>query len=362
MKILFFTQGKSVPSSRFRVQQFIPGLEGKGYECEVLAPYPSVFGDVDSRAIKGLGRQLTKPFSILSRAKQLSEVNNFDLVYVQKPMLRYGMTWCESYVHSRKPFIFDLDDALFHNAGGLSGIQVKKIARMANHIVAGNPYISDYIGMPEKTSIVPTVIDTNRYAFRADPDGAFTLGWTGSHQNLKELKPIESTLKKVLRKTNGKLVIICNGSLPSWLRDPQIEHIVWSPQTEVEALNKIHVGLMPLKDTKYNRGKCGFKLIQCMARGIPVVTTPLEVNQQIVRNSIDGFWADDEKSWEEALLKLSESKDLRVQMGKSAREQIERNYSVESAIPKLDQIFQQFKERTSSISDFQTGSISGISR
>lgn len=339
MKVLFFTQGKNMPSSRFRVHQFLPGLKAAGIDCEVLAPYPSVHGDIDSFPLRGIWRELTRPFSVPSRLRQLSRVHDFDLIYVQKPLLRYGTIACETYVSNRKPFLFDLDDALFHNGFGLAGVQIKKIGRLARGIVAGNSYISDFFGMPEKTTIIPTVIDTSRYSPRVDSGGQFTLGWTGSRSNLKELRIMESSLKKVLKKTNGKLIIICEGSLPSWLSIPEVEHIPWSPQSEVEGLSRVHVGLMPLRDTKYNRGKCGFKLIQCMARAIPVVTTPLEVNKQIVRNGVDGFWAQSESEWESALFQLYESQDERVRMGLKARERISENYSIEAALPKMINVF-----------------------
>ncbi len=340
MRVLFLTQGAVMPSSRFRVLQLVPALEKAGIQCTVLAPNPSVGGDLEGYKLIRPVREILRPLSVLSRLKALPLIKEHDVVVIQKPLNRFGFVAMERWISSQRPTIFDLDDAVFHNAWNLEGIQTRRIARWAHHITAGNRYILEALKQPQKTSIIPTVVDVNRYQLRADPQEPFTLGWTGSGSNLKELILVKESLAEVLRQTNGRLLIISNQRPPQELEDLPIHFIEWSPQVEASGLAEVHVGLMPLRDIPYNRGKCGFKLLQYMARGIPVVTHPIGANAEIVRDQVDGFWAQTSEDWTHALLKLAASKDLRVQMGEAGRSRVQEFYSVESVVPKLVDIFQ----------------------
>ncbi len=340
MRVLFLTQGAVMPSSRFRVLQLVPALEKAGIQCTVLAPNPSVGGDLEGYKLIRPVREILRPLSVLSRLKALPLIKEHDVVVIQKPLNRFGFVAMERWISSQRPTIFDLDDAVFHNARNLEGIQTRRIARWAHHITAGNRYILEALKQPQKTSIIPTVVDVNRYQLRADPQEPFTLGWTGSGSNLKELILVKESLAEVLRQTNGRLLIISNQRPPQELEDLPIHFIEWSPQVEASGLAEVHVGLMPLRDIPYNRGKCGFKLLQYMARGIPVVTHPIGANAEIVRDQVDGFWAETSEDWTRALLELAASKDLRIQMGEAGRSRVQEFYSVESVVPKLVDIFQ----------------------
>jgi len=341
MRVLFLTQGALMPSSRFRVLQLVPALERAGIQCTVLAPNPSVGGDLEGYKLIRPVREILRPLSVLSRLKAIPLIKTHDVVVIQKPLNRFGFVAMEKWITTQKPTVFDLDDAVFHNAWNLEGIQTRRIARWAYHITAGNEYIRDSLKQPQKTSIIPTVVDVNRYQMREDPEGPFTLGWTGSGSNLKELLLIKESLAEVLRATNGRLLIISNQRPPQELEDLPIHFIEWSPQVEASGLAEVHVGLMPLRDIPYNRGKCGFKLLQYMARGIPVVTHPIGANAEIVRNHVDGFWATSNQDWTESLMKLASSRDLRIQMGEAGRSRVQEFYSVESVAPKLAGIFRR---------------------
>lgn len=335
IKALFFIQGRKTPSSRFRVLNFLPLLSKACIDSTVLAPNPSVQGDLDNVALNGYFREFIRPFSIISRARQLSQTKKHDIVYIQKPLIIYPTTIFERIVTSRKPSIFDLDDAVFHYMGNLLRFKINRIISMCNHIVAGNSYIAEKIGVPEKTTIIPTVVDTDHYSERAEPDGQFTIGWTGVASNLRELRPLASVLKRVLAETGGRLLIVAERNSESFLSNLPVEFIKWSPESEVTALSMMHVGLMPLSDTPFNRGKCGFKIIQYQARGIPVVATPLGANRDIVIDGLNGFLANSENEWIDALINLYRNPILRQQMGKAGRERIEKEYSVKAKAPIL---------------------------
>lgn len=331
--VLFFTQGRRVPSSRFRVQQIVPRLRDAGWPCTIAAPHPSVHGDIGWSWVHGKRRELLRPLSVISRLFALPHIHNHEIVFIQRPLVRYGTIALEMLVTRWRPSIFDMDDALFHNAFGLEGIQIRRIVDRVRHVIVGNSYLADFVNRPEKTTIIPTVVDTDRYQPRPDPDGQFTIGWTGISSNLRELDLIAKPLARVLAETKGKLLIVADRCDVPWLKKLPMEFVRWSPQTEVDALSRVHVGIMPLVDRPYNRGKCGFKLIQYMARGIPVVATPLGANAEIVRDGVDGWHARSPERWVEALIEMARNPERRQRSGIVARERIEQHYSIDAVVP-----------------------------
>jgi glycosyltransferase involved in cell wall biosynthesis len=335
MHVAFFTQGTTVPAARFRVEQLVAAL-ARHVTCTVLPAKPSVYGDAPG---VGRWRAVAKPLSIASRIGQLSALRDADVAWMQRPLTEYYTTLLERIVTRRLPSVFDFDDAIFHNRWGLEARKIRAIIDRVAHVVVGNAYLAEFVGKPEKTSIIPTVVDETRYTPRADPDGPFTLVWTGMSHNLRELAPYTEAIARVLGETRGRLVVIADRLDPTHLRTPlgslEAEFVPWSPETEVAALSAGHVGLMPLADTRYNRGKCAFKLIQYMARAIPVVASPVGANCEVVRHGIDGFHASSTTDWEDALLALARDRDLRVRMGREGRARVEATYSVSAAVPQI---------------------------
>lgn len=340
MRVAFVTQGARVPASRFRVEQLVPELQ-RHVECSVLPASPSVYGDLVSGRLHGGWRALAQPLSVISRIRQLDQITKHDVAWLQRPMVQYGFTGFERYVARRRPTVFDFDDAIFHNKWGIEARKIRRIIDAAHHIVVGNRYLAEFVAQPDKTTIIPTVVDARRYSPRPDPDGPFTIVWTGLASNLKELAPYADAITEVLRETRGRLVVIADRLDAPFLRDVDVQHIKWSPAVEVEALALGHVGVMPIADTKYNRGKCGFKLIQYMAREIPVVASPVGANRDIVRDGIDGFHATTPETWRRALLELAGSAALRRQMGASARQRVEDAYSVSAVVPRYLEVLQR---------------------
>ncbi|HOX44744.1 MAG TPA: glycosyltransferase family 4 protein [Myxococcota bacterium] len=342
MRVAFYTQGVKTASSRFRAAQLLPGLAEHGIEGTLLPARPSVHGDVDLAWVHGLRRELFRPLSVLSRAGQLHLATRFDLLYLQRPMLKYYTTLPEEIVTRLRPSIFDMDDAIFHNKLGLDAFRVRRILKLVRHVVVGNRYLADFVGEPARTSIIPTVVDTRRYLPRPDPgDGPFTIGWTGGAHNLVELEPIAPALQQVLRETGGRLRIVAERLEGRFLRELPVDFVPWSPENEVRALAAAHVGIMPLKDTPFNRGKCGFKLIQYMACAIPVVASPVGANRDVVRAGQDGFLAADNASWREALLALARDPALRAQAGAAGRQRAQAEFSLDAVIPRYVELFRR---------------------
>lgn len=331
MKVAFFTQGSRVPAARFRVDQIVPALRPH-VDCEVLPARPSVYGDLGT--LRGPWRALAKPFSLASRAMQLRALADCDVVWMQRPMTEYFTAVLERLVAARRPAVFDFDDAIFHNRWGLEARKIRRIIDSVRRVVAGNAYLAEFANRPDKTVIIPTVVDERRYAPRPDPDGPFTIVWTGMSHNLKELAPFADAIGRVLGETHGRLVIVADRFDAPFLDQLPVERVKWSPEVEVEALGAGHVGVMPLADTQYNRGKCAFKLLQYMARGIPVIASPVGANREVVRDGVDGVWAATPAQWAEGLLALARDRELRVRLGASGRRRVEDGYSVTAVVPR----------------------------
>ncbi|MCX5741110.1 MAG: glycosyltransferase family 4 protein [Proteobacteria bacterium] len=332
MRVAFVTQGTRVPASRFRVDQIVPALAAH-VDCTVFPATPSVYGDVASGRLHGSWRKLAQPLSIVGRARQLRAIAAHDVAWIQRPMVQYPFAAFERHLARARPTVFDFDDAIFHGAWGLDGRKVRRIIEAVGHVVVGNRYLAAYVDDPARTTIIPTVVDEHRYTPRPDPDGPFTIVWTGLASNLRELAPYAGALRRVLAETGGRLVVISDRLDAPFLAGLPVEHIPWSPEVEAAALGAGHVGVMPIADTTYNRDKCGFKLIQYMARAIPVVASPVGANADIVRHGVDGFHAVSADDWTDALLALARDRELRRRMGQAARARVEASYSVTAVVP-----------------------------
>jgi glycosyltransferase involved in cell wall biosynthesis len=331
LRVAFFTQGIRVPAARFRVEALVPALNAH-VACTVLPASPSVYGDTGS--LRGGWRALAKPLSIVARVRQLDEVDRADVIWLQRPMTEYFTTVFERYVAAHKPMVFDFDDAIFHNRWGLEARKIRRIIDAARHVVAGNAYLAEFANEPDKTTIIPTVVDEQRYTPREDPEGPFTIAWTGMSHNLKELAPYVPALRRVLAETRGRLLVAADRLDAPFLDGLPVELVRWSPENEVSVLAAGHVGVMPLADTPYNRGKCAFKLIQYMARAIPVVASPVGANLEVVRDGVEGLFAVTDDDWADRLLTLARDRDLRMRMGSAGRQRVESAYSVTAVIPR----------------------------
>jgi glycosyltransferase involved in cell wall biosynthesis len=237
--------------------------------------------------------------------------------------------------------VLDLDDAVFHRWAGLESAKTRRLAALCHHMVVGNRYIAEFLDAPERTTIIPTVVDVERYTPRPEPPGPLTLGWTGVASNLRELEPLADTLAEVCRATGGRLRIVAERCDARFLRDVPVEFVPWSPASEVTALGGVHIGLMPLRDTPFNRGKCGFKLLQYQARAIPVVASPVGANRDIVEPGRTGLFAARPAEWRDALMALARDRDARVAMGRAARVRVERDYSIVVAAPRLAAVIRE---------------------
>jgi glycosyltransferase involved in cell wall biosynthesis len=257
---------------------------------------------------------------------------------------------------SKVPYIFDLDDAVFVSYkspanGYLSYLKfpgkTRAICRQAAHVMAGNQYLADYaLAVNQNVTIVPTTIDTESYlpdySNQADVQTP-TLLWSGSFSTVQHLDTLRGALQKLAKEAKFKLRVI--GTPEYSLEGVETEAIQWRAASEIEDLRAGHVGLMPLPDESWSKGKCGLKALQYMALGIPTICSPVGVNSTIIRDGENGFLASTEDEWVKKLKFLIDSADTRSRVGKEGRKTVENEYSAIRHAPRVYDIFASVASR-----------------
>jgi glycosyltransferase involved in cell wall biosynthesis len=211
----------------------------------------------------------------------------------------------------------------------------------ARLVMAGNEFLANRARRQARwVEVVPTVVDTDRYlpGARETRDG-FTIGWIGSPSTATYLRPLAEPLRRICAEGDARVLLV--GAGKTSLPDVRAEHREWSEATEVEDIREFDVGIMPLPDTSWARGKCGFKLIQCMACGIPVVASPVGVNADLVDHGVNGFLAATPADWIAALGRLRDDPALRRQMGDAGRTKIEHHYSLRALAPRVSSLLRR---------------------
>ncbi len=331
MKALFLTQtGVPGPSSRYRVYQLMPAMEKLGVECTVSPAiedelYRRVYWDRSAprgRAATAIWRK---------RAEDLTRLEQFDVAVVQKGVFPGLSARFERKLAARKPVVFDFDDAIWlPRPGGSRLLQalhrestVQEILRCAVAVIAGNEFLADYARrFNTRVTVVPSAVDVSRYP---SSTGEPVVGWIGSRTTLPYLR----LLADVFRQLNLRPRVIAAGD-PSDLRFAMDFH-VWQLETESAELAGIGIGLAPLPDTPWERGKCGVKLLQYMACGIPVVASPVGVQRDIVRHGVNGFLAETPEQWRDCLRELLGDAALRQRLGAAGRALVMEHYDVSVA-------------------------------
>jgi glycosyltransferase involved in cell wall biosynthesis len=253
----------------------------------------------------------------------------------------------------RKKFIYDFDDAVFHTydkhanplVRRLLGKKISAVIKSATYVFAGNDYLAAYARKVNRNVIVlPTVIDLQRYPASAtnSRNSVFTLGWIGSPFTVDYLKNIRLALQRFAARRTMKLVLIGSGNVELPGVDVQIRE--WSEETEVEQIRGFDVGLMPLPNNFWVRGKCGFKIIQYMACGLPVVASPIGANIHLVDHGKTGFLASSQDEWVQYLEQLYNDRNLRQEMGRKGRMKIEEGYCLDKTAPRFLEAVRQCVE------------------
>ena len=311
MKMLALMKyGNKAASTRQRLLQYREHFSHQGIETEF---FPLLDNDYLEQTFRGnAGPIFSILGSYLSRVKLLVGASGFDLIWVHCENFPYMPGLAERLtVISGKPVVYDFDDAIFHQYDTHSnplvrrflGKKLQPLMRGASLCVCGNSYLKAYADrFSRRTEIVPTVLDTDVYKPTVqprDPARPVTVGWIGSPS--------------------------------TW----PFEFFDWSEDEEITSIQGMDIGIMPLPNEPWARGKCGYKLIQYMACGIPVIASPVGVNSDIVNDGVNGYLACSEHEWEAAIRRLAASRELRGNMGAHGRQKIVNEYSLHVHGPRL---------------------------
>ncbi len=339
MRLLILAEGTTVPATRFRALQFLPHWEAAGIRCDVRYGYGDRYNSV-SRTRFG------NPYKLLTRMRRAVaglDAGSYDAVFIQRPAIP-DTAYPEEVVTDLNPnTIFDFDDAIWLAAGGVVSEGRMECFRqnieLARNVIAGNEFLAGMADASEKTTIIPTVIDTDRYVPDASKRGGLTIGWMGTSGNFPFLERLVQSQKRVLANNpNVTYRMVSNADFLPLKGHPQVEQIRWTADSEIGLLQSFDIGLMPLVDSPQTRGKCAFKMIQYMAVGTPVVVSDVGANREVHEGSGAGFLLES-FDWDDALQALIDDAKLRSEMGEAGRQRAVDSYSIHAVLPQYIEIF-----------------------
>lgn len=351
MRVLFLvpypTEGAS---NRIRVEQFLPYLESQNVIVKVRPFANRRF----YRILYLQGHYIEKLFwffvSTINRVFDLFRAIRYDLIFIHREAYPFGGPFIESLVHGMgKPIIFDFDDAIFlpntskenrHIDRFKNPDKVCAIIRMSRSVIAGNKYLEEFtLRYNDNVVIIPSCVDTDRYipaTHRKDAD-TVTIGWIGSVTTQGYLSGMKDVFAALSARHKNVIFRVIGAQLDNDFFNGVVSKR-WSLDNEISDLQEIDIGIMPLSDDEWSKGKCGFKAILYMACGLPVVASAVGANNYIIDDAITGFLPRTKEEWVERLSALIRDEELRRKMGRKGREKAVREYSLAHASPLFYQI------------------------
>ncbi len=345
-------------SVRFRVYQYIPALEASGFQVTVSPFYTPAFFHILYEKGKYGRKALTFMLLALKRWRVLSQMRDYDLFFIHREVLPIGPPVIEmrlSVVEGRA-LVYDFDDAIYlPNVSEANRFirllkwpqKVPRIIRVSDCVVAGNQHLAQYARSYNKAvTVIPTCIDTNKFVPRAggnsegdDP----VVGWIGSPTTVPYLLSLREVLRRAAASHRFTLRVAGAGGVGQ-VPGVNVANVPWSIEQEASLFNTCDIGVYPLWDDAWTRGKCGFKAIQFMASGIPVVASAVGVNREIIQDGVNGFLAATEEEWGEKLGWLLSDPLMREKLGRAGRETIVERYSLAVHAPTLAAVFRSALE------------------
>jgi len=340
MKLLVLTNNPSRPSFRQRIGIYVDTLRSAGINCEVAK--------LSASRIK--------------RLKLFRQAANFDAVFLHKKCLNFLDALCLR-KYSKK-IIYDFDDAIMYSPTNPTSDKTshfrlfRRTAKLADMVIAGNSYLAGHAKrFNSNVHILPTGLNTNEYSIKNQPNtnSKVHLVWIGSKSTLKYLMEIKAALEEIgARFPNVVLRIICDDFFD--LENMAVQKCIWSLENQAQELITADIGLAPLPNNRFTRGKCGFKILQYQAAYLPVVTSPVGVNAEFITDGMTGYLASDNNQWVDKISELIENVELRKQMANAGRRHVEK-FDSRVTSTKLCEILTEFIERTEPVAISVTPSI-----
>ncbi len=351
-KILFIVDHRlnRSPSQRYRFEQYLEYFKSNGFEWELS----EIITEKDDSIFYKPGNYVKKVGIILKsfliRFKDLRRAKHVDVVFIQREALLIGSSYFEKQLSKRSNVIFDFDDSIWlldtspenKKFEFLKNPNKTKInIQHAHTVIAGNAYLADYAKQyNNNTVIIPTTIDTNFHKPKpelrnkvfdsAQTDRKIVIGWSGSISTIKHFEMALPVLKILQKKYPNQIAIHVIGQEAYSNSEIDVVSKSWSAQTEVDDINQFDIGIMPIPNDEWAKGKCGLKGLSYMACGVATVMSPVGVNNDIIKHGVNGYLASNEQEWIDCLSLLIESSELRQRIGNMGRETVSQYYSVEA--------------------------------
>lgn len=316
MKIAGLVQGLNHVCCRYRLRAFVDGLAGAGHELDLL-PIPN---------------------GPLAQFQFYRSLIGYDAVILQRQLIpRIALTLLRTFA---RKLIFDIDDAVWlRDSYHPRGLQSRKrlhrfqaIVRASDLIVAGNEFLASFAERvaPGRTMVIPTCVDVDAYRPTRKATDALTLVWVGSSSTLQGLDQVRWSLESIGRAVpEAELRIICDKSLS--LHCLPVDFLPWRAESESADIASSHIGIAAMPDDDWSRGKCGLKIVQYLAAGLPVIANPVGVHREMVIPGETGFLAETAEQWIAAVRHLA-SPDERERMGRNAQRMATERYSIEAGL------------------------------
>lgn len=342
-KVLFIATHRPnrSPSQRFRFEQYINYLNKNGWQHD----FSYLISEKADKVFYKKGYFFQKLFIIVRgffiRIKDVLKADQYDIIFIQREAFITGTTFFERKLSkSNAKVIYDFDDSIWlsnvseanKNWSWLKNPKkTKQIISYADLVFAGNEYLANYAKkVNSNVVIIPTTIDTN-YHKRVDSNSEkICIGWTGSITTIQHFEYAIPFLKKLKEKYKEQIEIKVIGDGNYFNKELAIKGISWDKDKEIEELSTFDIGIMPLPNDEWSKGKCGLKGLQYMALGIPTIMSPVGVNSEIIVDGKNGFLANSINEWVDKLSKLIDSKELREKIGESGKQTVVNKYSFES--------------------------------
>lgn len=332
------------PGERYRIYQFLPYFEKNGVECIVT----TLLRSSDYEVIYEPGHTAKKMVAVLAgfgrRVRALSGLRRVSVAVIYRQPIFLWPGLIESFLaRAVVPYIFDFDDAIYlfaaNSVNPLASLlrppgSVRRTIAGSACTVVGNRILADYARQFSKNVvIIPTCIDTDRFRPLRNggsrTDSKLIIGWIGSHSTAPYLRHLDDAFRELARKYTNFKVRVVGGEYR--LPDVPVECKPWSLDTELSDLQEFDVGIMPLANDPWTQAKCGLKILQYMAVGVPVVASPVGVNAEIIQDGENGFLAANARLWVDRLSQLIQDPVLRARLGMAGRRTVEASYSTSAA-------------------------------
>lgn len=332
---------------RFRIAQFVPYLRDAGFDVTISPFYSTEF----FRLVYVPGHTFRKVMMFIGlvgrRILELFTLRRYDLVFLYREAIPIGPPIIERLIHGLGvPMVHDFDDAIFLASVSEANRslaflkdpgRVATVLRLCRRATVGNEFLARYARhYNDAVTVIPTVVDTTRFKPREyqSEHPIPIVGWIGSPTTYQYLERLGDVLREVAA-SHQFILRISGAGRPVVMPGVNVEEVPWSLDAEVGLFNGLDIGVYPVADDDWSRGKCGFKAIQCMASGVPVVASAVGVNCEIITDGVDSFLASNHDEWVDKLSRLLTDQALRARLAAAGRETIEARYSLPVAAPRL---------------------------